>query len=286
MPHARSRRNAAEACIGEHRDMLAVRQSFQRGCHLINLLHAGALGPAADQHNHIAVTDDAALDCLDRGCFRNEYARGTAMPKDSLPIHKRRINCRALDNRALGRKIANRETHRRREAALPGTIPAHNHIVRIDAVQLLQLLPYRTATFAVFPPVETRTQRLAAHSSHALIQKPGRTQCQHHLGYASGKKHLHGCKTARPVGKRIDKARHFAIHFGPLRHRRPSQSCRKRNCRQMNQQIRRSPKGRVQHHRIAHRARRQHVAHAHLLLMHAHERPRRALGRIEPHRLP
>ena len=56
--------NAAEARIGEDGDVLAVGQLLERGGDLVNLLHAGALGAAADEHHHVTVADRARLDGL------------------------------------------------------------------------------------------------------------------------------------------------------------------------------------------------------------------------------
>ena len=82
MPDACARRHTAEPRISQHRNVLAMRQRLQRGCHLVNLLHPRTLGPAADQHNHIASPDPAPLDGLDRRSLSGEYSRRPPMPVD------------------------------------------------------------------------------------------------------------------------------------------------------------------------------------------------------------
>src|SRR5450755_1186363 len=58
---------AAEAGIGEHRDVLAEFQVLQRGGDLISLFHAGAHGAAADEHDDVAGGDAAGAVAFDGG---------------------------------------------------------------------------------------------------------------------------------------------------------------------------------------------------------------------------
>ena len=75
---ARARRDAREARVGEHGDVLAERQVLQRGRDLVDLLHARAQRPAADQHQDVARLDalrPRALDRRDRRALGREDAR-------------------------------------------------------------------------------------------------------------------------------------------------------------------------------------------------------------------
>ena len=63
---ARPRRDAGKAGVGQHRDVLAEVEVLQGRCDLVNLLHAGAHRPAADQHQHVAGLDAVRAAALDR----------------------------------------------------------------------------------------------------------------------------------------------------------------------------------------------------------------------------
>ncbi len=182
-----------------------------------------------------------------------------------VPIHvvladQRWVDRGALDDRSLRRQIAHGKTDRRREPARPRAIGRHDHILGIDSVPLLQDAPQRRAPRALAPPVEACAQRFAAHGLHLHIQKPVRTQFQHHFGHAAGQKHLHRGKIARAVGQRIHKARHQAIDLNPIGHRGPRQARRMRNGRQMNEKVRRSAESRLHHHGVVNGRRREDVA--------------------------
>ena len=96
-------------------------------------------GPAADQHDHVALRNFAALDGLNGRRFGDKYPRRAGVPVDMILVHERRIDGRALDDRALRREIADGKTNGRSEPARPRAIGRHDHVVGIDAVLLLQI---------------------------------------------------------------------------------------------------------------------------------------------------
>ncbi len=67
---AGSGRDAAEARIGEDGDMFAEGQRLEGGGDLIDLLHAGAGGAAADEDHDVVFDDLAGLDRMDGGGLR------------------------------------------------------------------------------------------------------------------------------------------------------------------------------------------------------------------------
>ena len=88
--------------------MLAVRKLLERGGDLVDLLHAGACRPAADEHHHIALRDTAVFDGLDGRSFGDEHPRRPRVPVHVVCAGQRGIDGRAFDDRSLGRKVAHR----------------------------------------------------------------------------------------------------------------------------------------------------------------------------------
>src|SRR5206468_6123423 len=65
---ARARGDSGEAGVRDHRHFLAPREMLERGCDLVDLLHPGAQGAAADQDQNVArleTTRPLALDGRD-----------------------------------------------------------------------------------------------------------------------------------------------------------------------------------------------------------------------------
>ena len=62
MANTSAGRHPAEARIGEHRNVFAVRQLLERRGNLVDLLHACPLGSAADENHHVAVCNLARFD--------------------------------------------------------------------------------------------------------------------------------------------------------------------------------------------------------------------------------
>jgi len=111
-----------------------MRELFERGGDLINLLHARTGRTAANQHDHVALRDLSALDGLNRGGFRRENSGRPHVTIDVVFVDERRIDGGALDDGALRRQIADGKTDGLADSPRPGLIGRHNHVVRIDTV--------------------------------------------------------------------------------------------------------------------------------------------------------
>ena len=82
-------RDAGEARVGDHRDVLAPGQVLERGGDLVDLLHARAQRPAADQHEDVARPGRApalALDGRDGVALAGEDARRAGLAVDAVGI--------------------------------------------------------------------------------------------------------------------------------------------------------------------------------------------------------
>src|SRR5260370_21438969 len=146
--------------------MLAEAQVLQRRGDLVNLLHAGAHWPAADQLHYIAGPDaisTAALDCCDGRLLAGEDARRPRLAVDSIGVHDRRVDGRALDDRTLRGKVAARERYRRGQAALLRLLGLHADGLGINAVALGEQPPQPLPLDTPLPPVEHIAHRGPGH---------------------------------------------------------------------------------------------------------------------------
>ena len=116
----------------------------------------------------------------------------------------------------------------------------------------------------------------------AGVEQPGGAQLQHDLGHAAGEKYLHGGEAPRAVGQRVHEARNLAIDLNPIGDRGTRQACGVRDGGKMDEQIRRSAKGGVQHHGIADGRGSENVARAQAKLMQAQKGAGRAARGVEP----
>ena len=84
---------------------------------LVDLLHAGAHRPAADQHQHVAGLRPASgpwpLIAAIAARSRGEDPRRADLAVDAVGIDHARVDGRALDDRAFRGQVAAREGHRR-----------------------------------------------------------------------------------------------------------------------------------------------------------------------------
>src|SRR6202012_4109175 len=101
-------------------DVLAVRQLLERAGDLVDLLHACARRPAADEYDHISGADVAGLDGLNGSFLGDENPRRPAVAIDVLVIDERGVDGCALDDRALRRKIADGKADGRGKTARAG----------------------------------------------------------------------------------------------------------------------------------------------------------------------
>src|SRR5262249_3165039 len=103
---ARPGRNAAEARVGHDRDVLAEAQVLQRRRDLVDLLHAAAHRPAADEDQHVARLERVgavAFDRADRRPLAGEDARRPRFAVHAVGVHHARVDGGALDDRTFRR---------------------------------------------------------------------------------------------------------------------------------------------------------------------------------------
>ncbi len=108
------------------------------------------------------------------------------------------------------------------------------------------------------------------------------TQVQHHLGHAAGQEDAHCRVMHRTVGQNADQSRHAAVNRDPILHRWPRQTRCVRDRRNVQQEIRRPPKGRVHDHRVANGRGREHVAYGGFACGQRMKRLRRPAREVEP----
>src|SRR5437870_6639548 len=147
---------------------------LEGGCDLVDLLHAGAHGTAADEDENIAGLNALRPVALDGGNglpLAGEDARRTSLAVDAAGIDDGWINGGALDNRAFRSKVAARERHGGSQPAGPGLFRTHDDIVGIHAILAGQHLPESPAAFGLFPPVENLAERLACDSQAIFVKQ-------------------------------------------------------------------------------------------------------------------
>ena len=282
MAETRASRYAAEACIGEHGNMLAERQHLQCGGDLVDLLHPRAERASADEDDDVAMRHRAALDGIDSGGLGDEHLRRPRVPKHAVFSYQRRVDRRALHHAPLGRKVADGEADRGRQAALAGSVGGHDYVISVNAVKRPQPVSERPASFTLLPPIQIRIQRLTRHRLHAGIEKPGAAQVQHHLRNGSRKEHLHGGEVTGAVGQRVDQTRNLPVDRCPIGRRGTFQPGRMSDRRDMQQQVRRATERGMQYHRVADRGVGQDISRAYAELRHTQHRPCRTRSGIEP----
>ena len=108
---------------------------------------------------------------------------------------------------------------------------------------------------------------------------------QHHFRNRSGHVHLRRHEIARAIGQRVDQPRHTAIDTIPIVHGGALQTGLMRHRGQMQNQVRRTAEGRVNHHRIVDGLGRDHVARGDTALHHLEQSARRTPSHVQPHRM-
>src|SRR5580700_7096282 len=98
--------HAAEAAISEEGHKAAVRERFEGGGELINLLHACAARTATDEHHHVARCDLAGLDGGDGSRFCGKNARRAPMVEDAFSADEAGVDGGAADDGATRREVA------------------------------------------------------------------------------------------------------------------------------------------------------------------------------------
>src|SRR5690242_15425506 len=117
---ARAGGDAGETRVRHQRDMPAEGQMFECGSQLVSLLHARAEWSAANEHHHVACLDPFFLERGHRLLLVHEHTGRTFLAVNAVGVNHARIDRRALDDRAFGRKVAARKCDRAGEAARAG----------------------------------------------------------------------------------------------------------------------------------------------------------------------
>ena len=112
MADAGSGGDAAEARVGEDGDVFAEGERFEGGGDLVDLLHAGAGGAAADEDHDVVLLDLAGLDGVDGGFFGDEDLGGAEVVEDAVGVDEGRIDGGALDDGAFGGEVADEGNRR------------------------------------------------------------------------------------------------------------------------------------------------------------------------------
>ena len=155
----------------------------------------------------------------------------------------------------------------------------------LDPIALAQILLESAPAFALLPPVETFVEGNARGRHRLRIKKARGAQMEHHFGHAAGQKYLNCREILRAVGQRVHQAGDLAIHTHPVRNAGPLLSCRVRDGRQMQQEIGRTSKRCVHHHRIFEGGLGQDVLCPDAEFAQPQQSRRRSFRCIEPHRL-
>src|SRR5262249_32831964 len=132
---AGARTHAGETRIRQQSHVLAEAQVLEGTRDLIDLLHAGAHGPAADKDEDVAGLDAlgaVGFDGGDGGALAREDAGRAGLAVDAVGVDDRWIDGGALDDRAFRGQIAARKRDRARQAALAGALRTHDNVIGVD----------------------------------------------------------------------------------------------------------------------------------------------------------
>jgi hypothetical protein len=102
------------------------------------------------------------------------------------------------------------------EAACFSSSGRQDHVVGIDAIELLQQCAESRAPLALLPSVEVGAKRFARGGADIEIQQAEGSQVEHDFGHAAGKEDPNRGVTDGTVWERIDEARRGAVDFGPI----------------------------------------------------------------------
>ena len=113
MSNTRARANPRESGIGNHRNMLAPRQVFERDGNLGGLLHSCSHRSATNHHDHIAWFDRlevfATFDGIDRVPFAGEHPGATQFAVHAVWVNHAGVNGGAFDHTAKRCDVARRK---------------------------------------------------------------------------------------------------------------------------------------------------------------------------------
>ena len=114
--------DAGEAGVGEDGYVFAEGEGFEGGGDLVDLLHAGAEGAAADEDEDVAVADGAGFDGLDGCGFGGEDAGGTGVFVAVLGVDEGGVDGGGFDDGALRGEVAGGKAHGGGEALGAGSV--------------------------------------------------------------------------------------------------------------------------------------------------------------------
>ena len=195
--------DAGKTSICQNSNVLAKAEMFQGRRDLVNLLHAGAHGTTADQHENVAGLDAVGSLGFDRGdgrSFAREDPGGTGLAIDAVGIDHARVNGGALDHRAVGGQVSARESYGRGQPAYPGLVRIHDDIVRVDSILCRQYSAQAAAALRALPPVERPAKRFARGSKATFVEQAETAQMQHNLRHSPRKENAHGRMAGRAIG--------------------------------------------------------------------------------------
>ena len=271
-------RDATKARVGNQGHVLAEGQVLEGRGQLVGLLHAGAHGADPRQYQHIAGADVTRLDGNDRLPLPREHASRTLQEEHPLGRQHRGIDGGALNDSPLGSQVAPRKRHRAGEAAFPGQGGRQDHRIRIHTVQLLQSLTEHRPTLGPRPRLEGVTKPIPRGRQRLEVEQPEISQVQHHLGHAARQEGPHRGMVGGSIGHHAHEAGRAAVNGDPIVHRGSAKACRMGDGRDVQQQVGRTAKGRMDGHRITQRGVGQDRPRGQADLLTGHERTSRVTG--------
>ena len=192
--------DAAEARVSEHGDVMAERKRLECRGDLVDLLHAGSGGSAADEDDDVSGGDATLFDGEDGGFFGDENPRRAEVPVLAVFIDEAGIDGCALDDRAFGREIADGKADGRSEAALAGAVGRHDDVVGVDSVLIVQVFSKLLAARALL-----HQSRHASNVSPVTVvtlvsSRPARRRCSMTSGIPPARKTWTVAKFCGPLG--------------------------------------------------------------------------------------
>ena len=278
MTDAGAGRDTAEARVGNQCHVLAEGQVLEGRGQLVGLLHAGAHGADPRQYQHIAGADVTRLDGNDRLPFPREHASRTLQEEHPLRRQHRGIDGGALNDRSLGSQVAPRERHRAGQAAFPGQGGRQDHRIRIHTVQFLQSLAEYRSTLGPRPGIQGLTKPIPRGRQRLEVEQPEISQVQHHLGHAACQEGPHRGMVGGSIGHHAHEAGRAAVNGDPIIHRGSAKAGRMGDGRDVQQQVGRTTKGRMNGHRIAQRGVGEYRPRGEADLLAGHQRTSRVTG--------
>ncbi len=170
MANACSRRDTGKARIGEQRDVLAVRNIFERAGHLIRFFHPGSERTDSGEHHHISRFD---LPCFNRGhgvFFADENPRRSFFAINTIGINDRWVDGGRLHNGSFRSEVSAREGEGAGEPPGFSAFGRKYNFIGIDAVLLLQNFAEARAALRRFPFVQVFLERAAGDREYPCIQ--------------------------------------------------------------------------------------------------------------------